>query len=74
MMGTNDNRPDFRQTIDDSKKHDFSMVLVYKFDRFSRNKYKTTEHKKTLKDNGAKVVSATEYIPDSPEGLFVCFW
>lgn len=45
MMGTNDNRPDFRQTIDDSKKHDFSIVFVYKFDRFSRNKYKTTKQK-----------------------------
>ena len=74
MMGTNDNRPDFRKMIEDSKKHDFSIVFVYKFDRFSRNKYKTTKHKKTLKDNGVKVVSATEYIPDSPEGLFVCLW
>jgi len=64
MTGTNDNRPDFRQMIEDSKKHDFSIVLVYKFDRFSRNKYETTKHKKTLKDNGVKVVSATEYIPD----------
>ena len=74
MTGTNDNRPDFRQMIEDSKKHDFNVVLVYKFDRFSRNKYETTKHKKTLKDNGVKVVSATEYIPDSPEGLFVCLW
>ena len=74
MTGTNDNRPNFRQMIEDSKKHDFSIVLVYKFDRFSRNKYETTKHKKTLKDNGVKVVSATEYIPDSPEGLFVCLW
>ena len=76
--GTNDNRPDFRQMIEDSKKHDFSIVqhdfsivLVYKFDRFSRNKYETTKHKKTLKDNGVKVVSATEYIPDSPEAIIL---
>ncbi len=61
MKGTNDNRPDFRQMIEDSKKHDFNVVLVYKFDRFSRNKNETTKHKKTLKDNGVKVVSATEY-------------
>ena len=26
-------------------------------------------HKKTLKDNGIKVVSATEYIPDTPEAI-----
>ena len=71
MTGTNDNRPDFRQMIEDSKKHDFNIVLVYKFDRFSRNKYETTKHKKTLKDNGVKVVSATEYIPDSPEAIIL---
>ena len=71
MTGTNDNRPDFRQMIEDSKKHDFGIVLVYKFDRFSRNKYETTKHKKTLKDNGVKVVSATEYIPDSPEAIIL---
>ncbi len=71
MTGTNDNRPDFRQMIEDSKRHDFNMVLVYKFDRFSRNKYEATKHKKTLKDNGVKVVSATEYMPDSPEAIIL---
>lgn len=52
MTGTNDNRPDFRRMIKDSAKRTFNMVLVYKFDRFSRNKYETAMHKKTLKDNG----------------------
>lgn len=26
-------------------------------------------HKKQLKDNGTKVISATEFIPDTPEGI-----
>ena len=69
MTGTNDNRPDFRNMIADSAKREFDCVLVYKFDRFSRNKYETAIHKKTLKDNGVKVVSATEYIPDTPEAI-----
>lgn len=69
MTGTNDNRPDFQRMIKDSAKRAFSMVLVYKFDRFSRNKYETAMHKKTLKDNGVKVVSATEFVPDTPEGI-----
>ena len=42
---------------------------VYKFDRFSRNKYETAIYKKALRDNGVKVISATEHIPDSPEGI-----
>ena len=69
MTGTNDNRPDFQRMIKDSAKRAFSYVLVYKFDRFSRNKYETAIHKKTLKDNGVKVISATEFVPDTPEGI-----
>lgn len=69
MTGTNDNRPDFQQMIKDSNRREWDYVLVYKFDRFSRNKYETAMHKKTLKDNGIKVVSATEYIPDTPEAI-----
>ncbi len=71
MTGTNDNRPDFQRMIKDSAKRAFDIILVYKFDRFSRNKYETAIHKKTLKDNGVKVVSATEYIPDSPEAIIL---
>ena len=71
MTGTNDNRPDFQRMIKDSCKREWDFVLVYKFDRFSRNKYETAMHKKTLKDNGVKVVSATEYIPDSPEAIIL---
>lgn len=69
MTGTNDNRPDFQRMIKESAKREWDYVLVYKFDRFSRNKYETAIHKKTLKDNGVKVLSATEHIPDSPEGI-----
>lgn len=46
-------------------------MLVYKLDRFSRNKYETAIHKKTLKDNCVKVLSAMENIPDTPEGIIL---
>ena len=71
MTGTNDNRPDFQRMIKDSNRREWNFVLVYKLDRFSRNKYEMAVHKKTLKDNGVKVVSATEYIPDSPEAIIL---
>ena len=71
MSGTNDNRPDFRRMIRDSAKKSFEVVLVYKLDRFSRNKYETAIHKKTLRDNGVKVISAMENIPDTPEGIIL---
>ena len=71
MTGTNDNRPDFQRMIKDSHKKAWKYVIVYKLDRFSRNKYEMAMHKKTLKDNGIKLISATEYIPDSPEAIII---
>ena len=55
MTGTNDMRPDFQRMMKDSGKRKWNYVLVYKLDRFSRNKYEATVHKNTLKNNGVKV-------------------
>ena len=71
MTGTNDMRPDFQRMIKDSNKKQWDYVIVYKLDRFSRNKYETTIHKHTLSNNGVKVVSAMENIPDTPEGIIL---
>ena len=49
----------------------WEYVLVYKFDRFSRDKYQSTLHKHNLKQNGVKVVSAMKNIPDTPEGTIL---
>ena len=71
MTGTNDNRIDFQRMLKDSNKKNWDIVLVYKFDRFSRNKFEMAIHKKTLKDNGIKLVSACENIPEGPEGIIL---
>ena len=71
MTGTNDNRPDFQQMIKDSANKEWQNILVYKLDRFSRNKYETAKYKKILKDNGVKLLSAMENIPDTPEGIIL---
>ncbi len=71
MTGTNDNRFDFQRMMKDSAKRQWNYVIVYKLDRFSRNKYESVVHKKTLKDNGIKLLSAMEQIPDSPEGTLM---
>ena len=71
MTGTNDNRPDFQRMMQNCKERQWDIILVYKFDRFSRNKYETAIHKKTLSDNGIKLVSATEYLPDTPERIIM---
>lgn len=69
--GTNDNRDSFQKMIKDSNKKIWDYVLVYKLDRFSRNKYEMAMHRKTLKDNGVKLISAMENIPDTPEGIIL---
>ena len=40
-------------------------------DRFSRNKYEMAIHRQHLKDNGVKILSAMENIPDSSEGVLL---
>lgn len=57
--------------LHDCSKREWNTVLVYKLDRFSRNKYEMAMHRKTLRDNGIKLVSAMENIPDSPEGIIL---
>ena len=74
MTGTSDQRPDFQRMIKDSGKKDnsknaFQAVIVYKQDRFVRWRYDAAIYKAALKKNGVKVISATEAIPDTPEGI-----
>lgn len=71
ISGTTDNRPDFQRMVKDSAKKAFEFVLVYKLDRFSRDKFAATMYKHTLKQNGVKVLSAMENIPDTPEGIIL---
>ena len=57
--------------IRDSGKGLFDIVLVWKLDRFARNRYDSAHYKSALKKNGVKVVSATEHIADGPEGIIL---
>lgn len=71
MSGTNDNRTAFQRLLKDSAKRAWDVVLVYKLDRFSRNKYEMAIHKRTLRDFGIRLISAMENIPDTPEGIIL---
>lgn len=66
-----DNRPEFQRMVKDSGKHLFDMVIVWKLDRFSRNRYDSARYKALLKKNGVKVVSATEVISEGAEGIIL---
>ena len=71
LTGKTDKRPRFQKMIKDSEKRLFEVVLVWKLDRFSRNRYDSATYKTKLKKNGVKVISAKEQISDSPEGLIL---
>ncbi len=68
MTGTNDNRYDFQRMLKDSNKREWQVILVYKLDRFARNRFESVINRKKLADNGVDLVSAMENIPDTPEG------
>lgn len=66
-----DNRPEFQRMIKDSNKKLFDVIIVWKLDRFSRNRYDSARYKAQLKKNGVKVISATESISDGAEGIIL---
>ena len=71
LSAKTDNRPEFQKMVQDSAKGLFDTVLVWKLDRFARNRYDSAHYKAQLRKNGVKVVSATENISDGPEGIIL---
>jgi len=57
--------------IKDSAKQLFDVILVWKLDRFARNRYDSAHYKSILRKNGVKVVSATEAISEGAEGILL---
>ena len=49
----------------------FDVVIVWKLDRFSRNRYDSAKYKAALKKNNVRVVSATEAISEGAEGIIL---
>ena len=64
-------RTQFAKMIADSNKRRFEAVVVYKLDRFARNRYDSATYKAKLKQNGVKVLSATENLSDNPESIIL---
>ena len=71
LTGRYDGRPDFQRMISDSVKKGFRFIIVYKLDRFARNRYDSATYKYKLRQNGVKVISAMECIGDNPESIIL---
>lgn len=68
---TTDNRPNFKNMINDSSLNIFDYVIVHKLDRFSRDKYDSVHYKRILKNNNVSVISVLERLDDSPESCIL---
>ena len=71
ISGKTDHRKQFQKMIKDAEKQIFQAVIIYKTDRFARNRWDSAIYKKRLKDCGVKVISAKELIPDGPGGIIL---
>ena len=71
LSAKTDNRPNFQKMIKDSAAKKFDVVIVWKLDRFARNRFDSAHYKSVLRKNGVKVVSATEAISEGAEGILL---
>lgn len=69
--GTNDKRPGFQQMLSDCKKHDFTVIIVWKVDRFGRNKEEITFNKYKCKKEGVRVEYVAESIGEGNEAVIL---
>ena len=70
LSGRSDQRPEFQMMIQAAATQAFDTVLVYKLNRFARNRYDSAKYKHKLKKYGVKVVSAMENIADDRAASF----
>lgn len=71
LSAKTDNRPEFQRMIKDSAKCLFDVIIVWKLDRFARNRYDSAHYKAVLRKNSVKVVSATESISEDSTGILL---
>lgn len=64
-----DNRVEFQRMLADAEDHRFDAVIVWKIDRFGRNRQDIAFGKYRLKKAGVQLMYAAESVPDGPEGI-----
>ena len=70
QTGTNANRKEFQQMVQDASKKEFRFIIVHRMDRLARNVDDSRHYKKYFSRYGIKIVSAVEEFDETPEGQF----
>lgn len=69
--GRSDNREEFQKMLKDTAKRQFDVIILWKVDRFGRNREEITFNKHRCKKNGVRVEYIAETIPNTPEGVIL---
>lgn len=69
--GRNDNREAFQRMLKDSNKKKFDVIIVWKVDRFGRNRQEINLNKAYCHKNGVRIEYVAEVIPDTDEGVIL---
>lgn len=64
-------RREFQRMLDDAARHQFDCVIVWKIDRFGRDRQDIALSKLKLKKAGVKLLYAEESVPEGPEGIIL---
>ncbi len=64
-------RTEFMRMISDAKKGKFECCIVWKVDRFGRDRRDIAVYKHELKKAGVKLLYAEESVPEGPEGIIL---
>ena len=71
ISGRSDARPAFQRMIREAESGAFSALIVWKLDRFARNRHDAAVYRYQLKKSGVKIYSVMEAISDGPEGIIL---
>jgi len=71
ISGRTDNRTEFQRMLKDSEKQIFDTIIVWKIDRFGRNREEIAVNKIKLRKNGVTILYAKEHIPDGATGIIL---
>lgn len=69
--GTNDQREEFQRMLSATERRNFTVIIVWKVDRFGRNREEIALNKYKCKKNGVRVEYVAENITDGPEGVIL---
>ena len=71
QSGKTDNRAEFQKMLHDTGKKKFQVIILWKVDRFGRNREEIAINKYKCRKNGVRVEYVAEHIPDTPEGVIL---